>query len=160
MIILAGNIKVQLNLLVDALQMKKDNLNNIQRLTMLESDVLSGEAGDDTALEELYKEKQGYIESVNRIDVGFKITFDRIKGVLIHQSELYADYISKMQDLIKEIGELDISIRVQEKKNETQLNIRNKSKKHTQPVMDARKAAQYYLKQKNITKPGSYDETK
>lgn len=77
----------------------------------------------------IMKNKQFRIDTVKQIDDGFRPGYERVRVHLEKNPDLYREYISQMQDLIKEIGDLNISIQVLEEKNHTRFKVVTAGKK-------------------------------
>lgn len=112
-----------INLLIDGLDKKKKSLVEILDYTKAQEELLKADDFDLKTFNNIMKNKQFRIDTVKQIDDGFKPGYERIKVHLEKNPELYRDYINKMKDLIKDLGDLNVSIQVLEEKNHTRFKV-------------------------------------
>jgi methyl-accepting chemotaxis protein len=107
---------------------KKGLLNQILNLTLNQETVLLCSAGspadkNDTGEEnsvmfrDMNDEKQKLIEQVINSDNLFQNIFDSASDDFGKNAEKYKAQIKKLQELIREVMDIDVKIRVQEQKN-------------------------------------------
>lgn len=117
-----GNVMETLEVMIISLDKKREALLEIFLYTKEQERLLKMEEFDMDGFNNIIKNKQVYIDQINEMDDGFEATFERIKPNIVHSPSLYQDDVNKMKELIKEIGELSISIQVQEERNQQKFN--------------------------------------
>lgn len=122
-----SDVTTTLDILITGLKKKKNNLVEIVDYTKQQDALLKDkEHFDLRKFNNIIKNKQFRIDAVLQVDQGFEPTYERVRRYLEHSPELYRDQINQMQQLIKEIGELNVEIRVQEERNNDRFNVVSK----------------------------------
>lgn len=107
---------------------------------------------DPDDFDKIVEEKAKYIEHLELLDQGFDKLFERVKGQLNDNRELYKDEIKEMQKLITTVTEKSNKIQVQEARNK-ELMTQKFAKVHKQ-ARDVRASQQavnqYYQNMKKI----------
>lgn len=109
-----------ISIMIDSLCKKKELLEKIINKNNAQADCLAGKKYDEIDWESfdlLISEKEIMIERINEMDEGFQSLYDHIKEQLQENKNIYADGIRQMQDLIKQVTELSVSIRTGEERN-------------------------------------------
>ncbi len=125
-----SDVITTINVLIDGLKKKKKSLFEIYEYTLAQEKLLKEEDFDMKTFNNIMKNKQFRIDTVKQIDDGFRPGYERVRVHLEKNPELYREYIKEMQDLIKEIGDLNISIQVLEEKNHTRFKVVTAGKKN------------------------------
>ena len=118
-----SDVITTISLLMDGLEKKKKSLSEILDYTKSQEELLNAQDFDLKTFNNIMKNKQFRIDTVKQIDDGFQPGYERIRTHLEKNPDLYKEYINNMKDLIKVIGELNISIQVLEEKNHNQFKI-------------------------------------
>ena len=119
---------------------------------------------DPDDFDKIVEEKAKYIEHLELLDQGFDKLFERVKGQLNDNRELYKDEIKEMQTLITTVTEKSNKIQVQEARNK-ELMTQKFAKVHKQ-ARDVRASQQavnqYYqnMKKLNYIDPQFMDNKK
>lgn len=112
--------KVNFSLLEDILIKKRGFLEQIFNLTLnQETILLCDEKSEEHSImfREMNDEKQNLIDMVINSDNLFQNLFESSTDDFSKNAEQYAPRIKALQDLIREVMDIDIKIRVQEQKN-------------------------------------------
>ena len=124
-----NEVGIQVNLLLDTLNRKRQLLREIKKYTEDQKVLLSKEDFDMKAFKNVMKNKQVRIDLLAKLDDGFQSTFERVKNVLISQPTIYKDEILEMKNLIKEVSDLGIDVQVQEERNKINFEVKSKGVK-------------------------------
>ncbi|MDD6070253.1 MAG: hypothetical protein PUC12_05470 [Clostridiales bacterium] len=145
--------KNYLAVLVDALEKKKDALQNILQITQEQAELAKAETYQEEAMEKTLNAKEVELSRVNTLDEGFQSVFDRIRSEVKRNQELYKDEIARLQELIRQCTELGNEIMVLEERNRNQFSaLFAKSKKDYSVSRTKANVAQNYLRTMNNTK--------
>lgn len=160
-----SDIIIQIDLMVDALNKKKQMLQEILRYTNDQAELLKAESLDMRSFNNIMKNKQVRIDKLIQIDQGFESLFERIKTTLTSQPDIYRDAVKEMQQLIKETSDLGIEIQVQEERNKVQFDVKSKTTKNEVKAFRTHKSAMNkyqnnYNKQKKADQPHFFDSKK
>lgn len=160
-----SDIIIQIDLMVDALNKKKQMLQEILRYTNDQAELLKAESLDMRSFNNIMKNKQVRIDKLIQIDQGFESLFERIKTTLTSQPDIYRDAVKEMQQLIKETSDLGIEIQVQEERNKVQFDVKSKNTKSEVKAFRTHKSAMNkyqnnYNKQKKADQPHFFDSKK
>ena len=111
-------ISASLDMLEDSLRKKIDILCEIEKQNEKQKLVLTEpEQVDEEAFDKTVEIKGELIERINSLDDGFQSLFDRVKGDIGQNKELYADQIKRIQELIRNITGKSASIEAEEHRN-------------------------------------------
>ena len=160
-----SEVSINVTLLLDTLKKKEQLLSEIEKYTMEQAKLLAQPELDLRAFNNLMSNKQVRIELLNKIDDGFKVTFDRVKHVLTAQPDLYREAIIEMKRLIQVVNDLGINIRVQEQRNKQNFEAKSKNVKGEVKTYRNHKAAvakyqNNYAKMKKADEPHFFDSKK
>lgn len=95
-----------------------------EQLKLIKAPDFSFDAYDANA-----EEKSVLIYKLTKLDEGFELTYEKVREELDINRAKYADEIKKIQDLIRKITELDVTIKAEEQRNKTALEAMFKSEK-------------------------------
>ncbi len=122
-----NDVTTTLDILITGLKKKKKNLLEIIDYTKQQDALLKDkEHLDLRRFNNIIKNKQFRIDAILQVDQGFEPTYERIRHYLERSPELYRNQINQMQQLIKEIGALNVEIRVQEERNNERFKVVSK----------------------------------
>lgn len=145
--------KNYLAILVDALEKKKDALQNILRITQEQAELAKADTYQEAAMEKTLNAKEIELSRVNTLDEGFQSVFDRVRSEVKRNQELYKDEIARLQELIRQCTELGNEIMVLEERNRNRFStLFAKSKKDYSVSRTKANVAQNYLRTMNNTK--------
>ena len=146
-----GNNNSYLDLMIDSLNKKVHILEKIEEVNIRQKQIVSDTKFDMEELDATVSDKGRYIEEINKLDDGFETLYERVKEELQNHKTQYTEQISTMQELIRRIVELSISIEADEKRIKAEVD--KQFSKVKQAVKETRKnsraVSNYY---KNMTK--------
>lgn len=122
-----NEIKTMMDILIETLEKKKQALVLISDMTKKQGALISTNQQDEVAMSSIFGMKQTQIDQVHMLDDGFVATYERVQIHLNKQPDLYHDDIQQMQQLIKDIGEIGIEIRINEMRNKRMWDIKKSS---------------------------------
>lgn len=109
----------QLSILQESLEAKRQVLLEIQEYNKKQEAVFSAEEVDMSLFDESIEEKGRLIEKLTLLDDGFDAMYQKLAQELEGNREQYADRIRVIQQQIKEITDLGVSIQAQEARNKS-----------------------------------------
>lgn len=117
------------HILIESLKKKKEALEDIVKFTKNQETVLAQETFDEELFDALIEKKQKCITVINKLDEGFELTFERVKGELGANREMFKNEILDLQQLIRQITDLSNQIQVLESRNKLAFENKMKVKK-------------------------------
>ena len=137
---------LKLNLLSDILERKKKALEQILNITENQEVVLN--QGKSSELVDMFNEmageKQKYVEIVLQADILFQKTFGELKSYFESMAEQHLKEIKILQTQISSIMDLDVAIRVKEKRNKELADSRRSVHKIQTPKVSKNYMLQQY----------------
>ncbi len=112
-----SEIRNYLHILTDSLRKKEEILIAIEAASKHQAEVISAEVFDMEQLDETFEEKTRLIEALGEIDDGFEAVYERIRGELEEKKDLFKSEILAMQELIRRVTDISVSIQAQEMRN-------------------------------------------
>lgn len=112
-----SDVIITLNMLIDGLENKKELLDEILNYTKIQENLLLAEEFNLKSFNNIMKNKQVRIDGVMRVDQGFQPLYERIRSHIEKSPELYKEYITKLQRIIKITSDLNVEIQVIEQNN-------------------------------------------
>ncbi len=109
----------QLSILQDSLTAKRQVLLEIQEYNRKQEAVFTAEEVDISLFDEAIEEKGRLIDRLTQLDDGFDVMYQKLARELENNRERYADQIRAIQQQIKEITDLGVSIQAQEARNKS-----------------------------------------
>jgi len=106
-----------LELLSESLSMKIDVLRDIQTYNENQTKAFSAENPDMDSFDNAIEEKARLIERLEELDKGFEILYQEIAELLRQNKEKYAAQILEIQEKIKIITEISMSVQAAEARN-------------------------------------------
>lgn len=141
-----------LNILEDSLKKKIDVLKRIQEVDEVQTEILKKESVDLEAFDRTVDEKDLYISELTRLDEGFETLYERVKQELSNNRQAYAEQIKRLQELITQITDRNMTIQAQEVRNKAL--VESCFKKERQNLGQSRKSSQavygYYKNLNNL----------
>lgn len=110
-------MKSQLSILQESLVAKRQVLLEIQEYNRKQEEVFSSDEVDMSLFDEAIEEKGRLIERLTQLDDGFEVMYQKLARELENNREKYAEQIRMLQQQIKEITDLGVSIQAQEARN-------------------------------------------
>lgn len=112
-------MKSQLSILQESLVAKRQVLLEIQEYNRRQEEVFSSEEVDMSLFDEAIEEKGRLIERLTQLDDGFEVMYQKLAQELENNRQKYAEQIRMLQQQIKEITDLGVSIQAQEARNKS-----------------------------------------
>lgn len=109
----------QLSILRESLTAKRQILLEIQEYNRRQEAVFTAEEVDISLFDEAIEEKGRLIDKLTQLDDGFDSMYQKLARELENNRERYAEQIHEIQQQIKEITDLGVSIQVQEARNKS-----------------------------------------
>jgi len=109
----------QLSILQESLAAKRQVLLDIQEYNRKQEAVFTAEEVDMSFFDEAIEEKGRLIDRLTQLDDGFESMYQKLARELENNRERYADQIRAIQQQIKEITDLGVSIQAQEARNKS-----------------------------------------
>ncbi len=113
----AGMISNYLSVLEDSLYKKKKILKDVQDISKKQSELLECDKLDMEQYDSFVDQKDTYIKELEKLDQGFELLYEKIKEQLLQNKSAYKEQIGRIQDLIGEVTEMNVSIQAQEARN-------------------------------------------
>lgn len=98
---------------------KRQVLLEIQEYNRRQEEVFSSEEVDMSLFDEAIEEKGRLIERLTQLDDGFEVMYQKLAQELENNRQKYAEQIRMLQQQIKEITDLGVSIQAQEARNKS-----------------------------------------
>lgn len=112
-------MKSQLSILQESLAAKRQVLLEIQEYNRKQEEVFMAEEVDMSLFDEAIEEKENLIQKLTLLDDGFEAMYEKLAKELEGNREKYAGQIRILQQQIKEITDLGVSIQAQEARNKS-----------------------------------------
>ncbi len=158
-------MKSQLTILQESLAAKRQVLLQIQEYNRKQEAVFTAEEVDMSLFDEAIEEKGRLIQQLTQLDDGFETMYQKLAQELENNREKYADQIKVLQQQIKEITDMGISIQAQEARNKSLIE-KYFSKEHSnlhRNLQNSAKAYNFYKSMSGLyatNNHSSYDEKK
>ncbi len=107
----------QLTILSESLDKKLQVLAEIREYNDRQEKTFTGQQVDLVDFDEAAEEKGRLIEKLTRLDDGFELLYKRIAEQLAGNKEQYAVQIRELQEKIKQVTDMSVSIQAQESRN-------------------------------------------
>lgn len=109
----------QLSILQESLAAKRQVLLEIQEYNRKQEAVFMAEEVDMSLFDDAIEEKGRLIQKLSKLDDGFEVMYQKLARELQDNRERYAGQIRILQQQIKEVTDLGISIQAQEARNKS-----------------------------------------
>lgn len=134
-------------ILRDSLLRKKKYLEEIYELTLKQGEIASAGKFDEVAFEEVVERKEILINNINEIDKGFTSVYDRVRGNLLEEKDIYKSELKEIQELINTCMDFGSKIEVLEERNRAKLEVVFAGeRKNIRQVKNSRSVANKYYK--------------
>lgn len=101
----------------ESLEKKIRVLEEIFRISQVQSELLKQKPMDYAAFDRYVADKDVCIEKLEKLDEGFEVLYQRVSEELKVHKSMYAHEIKRMQDLISQITDRSIAIQALEQRN-------------------------------------------
>lgn len=152
----------QLSILQESLAAKRQALLEIQEYNKKQEAIFSAEEVDMSLFDEAIEEKGRLIDKLVQLDNGFDAMYQKLARELENNRERYADQIRVVQQQIREITELGVSIQAQEARNKALIEkfFSRERKSMRKNLQNSTKAYNFYKSMSSLSAAGnepSYD---
>lgn len=134
-----------IEMMIQSLEKKKKILEQIVELDKVQKILLQDPNLDVDDFEQNMKRKGALIDEIGLLDDGFEQLYARVRDTLNDNKERYADQIHSMQDLIRDLSALSVSIQAQEARNKVLVEQKFASvRTQVKSVRNSQKVVQQY----------------
>ena len=149
--------KNYVDMLVNSLEKKYNTLLNMEKLEIKQEEFISNKKVTAEELSNLFDEKARYIEKLEELDLGFEKLYERTTIDIKDNKELYKEEILKMQDLIRKISDLTVSLQARQNRNKEKYKVffENKKQEIKQFKKSSKTVSNYYKNMYNSHQEGS-----
>ena len=147
----------QLSILQESLVAKRRVLLEIQEYNRKQEAVFMADEVDMYLFDEAIEEKGRLVQKLTQLDDGFEAMYEKLSRELQDNREKYADQIRVLQQQIKEITDLGISIQAQEARNKSLIEgffSRERSSMH-RSLQNSAKAYNFYKSMSSLSAAGN-----
>lgn len=145
-------MKNYLGILEESLQKKLKVLEDISVYNQEQEKLLREESVSMEELDENMNLKDELIQKVTALDEGFETLYERIREQLLVNKDAYKEQIQRLQQLISQVTEKNVSIQAQEARNKKLLeDYFKRERSQLRQNRQSSKAAYNYYKSANNT---------
>jgi len=160
-----SEVIVTIDLLTDGLRQKLKNLQEVLNYTIAQEKILDETPFNMKGFNNIINSKQYRIDSIKMIDDGFQPTYEKVSGIILNNPELYREQILLMKELIKQISELEIDVKVHEERNKNKfIAVTGKLKQNVKSFRNSKKTVTNYYnnlkKQNEVARENFFDSKK
>ena len=109
--------KNYVDMLINSLNKKYNTLLNLEKLEIRQEEVLANKKITADELGDLFDDKGKCIEKLEELDLGFEKLYERTKIDISDNKDLYKEEILIMQNLIRKISDLTVSLQARQNRN-------------------------------------------
>lgn len=109
------------NIMQESLLRKEKYLNELLSLTLQQGGLAKAEKFDEDAFSKIVDKKEILINNINEIDKGFTSVYDRVRGEILGNRDLYKAELADMQDSIRRCVDLGMRIEAEENRNKSEM---------------------------------------
>lgn len=148
----------QLSILQESLTKKRQVLLEIQEYNRRQEEVFTAQEVDMSLFDEAIEEKGRLIEQLTQLDDGFETMYQKLARELENNRERYAPQIRTLQEQIREITDLGISIQAQEARNKALIeNYFSRERKNMhKSLQNSTKAYKFYKNMSGLNAANNY----
>lgn len=153
-----------LNVLEESLQKKIEALNKIQDYNLKQQEIFQSDTVNMDEFDQYVEEKGELIDELNQLDNGFEILYANLSKQLQEDRARYATQIHTLQELVKQVTDLSVTVQTQEARNKKLIeDYFRKSREEIKRGRQSSKAAYDYYKNMsntNFVQPQFLDDKK
>ncbi|MDF2541061.1 MAG: hypothetical protein K0S47_779 [Herbinix sp.] len=151
-----------LALLADTLQKKSHLLDKLTILTDEQESIISAGRVEDDRFQEIMDEKEKHILSLQQLDDGFELIYNRVKEELSGNAAIYKEIIRNLQELITKVTDKSVSLQASEMRNKSKMEayMMTKRKEIRNVKMSNQTVANYYNNMASKGQSYFYDKKK
>ena len=142
-----------LNILQDSLIKKIDLLEQVEKKSLEQSEMIKGSKVDLELVDANMDEKAALIDEILKLDNGFESIYEKVREQLISNKEQFKVQIHNLQGLIAKVTEKSTAIQAIEARNKAQMDIVfSTQKREVQNRRNAMSVARDYYQNMNKVK--------
>lgn len=142
-----------LNILQDSLIKKIDLLEQVEKKSLEQSEMIKGSNVDLELVDANMDEKAALIDKIIKLDNGFESIYEKVREQLISNKEQFKVQIHNLQGLIAKVTEKSTAIQAIEARNKAQMDIVfSTQKREVQNRRNAMSVARDYYQNMNKVK--------
>ena len=142
-----------LNILQDSLIKKIDLLEQVEKKSLEQSEMIKGSKVDLELVDANMDEKAALIDEILKLDNGFESIYEKVREQLISNKEQFKVQIHNLQGLIAKVTEKSTAIQAIEARNKAQIDIVfSTQKREVQNRRNAMSVARDYYQNMNKVK--------
>ena len=142
-----------LNILQDSLIKKIDLLEQVEKKSLEQSEMIKGSNVDLELVDANMDEKAALIDEIIKLDNGFESIYEKVREQLISNKEQFKVQIHNLQGLIAKVTEKSTAIQAIEARNKAQMDIVfSTQKREVQNRRNAMSVARDYYQNMNKVK--------
>ena len=147
------NTQNYLQILEESLSRKITILDELERLTMSQREIVQADEFDEEVFNTNVEQKAALFREIEKLDRGFQLLFDNVKNQLDSDRAQYAEEIKRLQELVKGVMDRSTELQVMEARNKDMIKSRFAAlKKEARTIKKSREmAANYYKTMNNIS---------
>ena len=147
------NTQNYLQILEESLSRKITILDELERLTMSQREIVQADEFDEEVFNTNVEQKAALIREIEKLDRGFQLLFDSVKKQLDSDRAQYSEEIKRLQELVKGVMDRSTELQVMEARNKDMIKSRFAAlKKEARTIKKSREmAANYYKTMNNIS---------
>lgn len=139
-----------IQLLIDSLGKKQEILNQLMQITTRQQTIIDSEGFEEDEFLKTISLKEELIKSLDQLDRGFEMVYDRVREELNNNRMEYVYQITSLKELVTKVTDLSIKLQALEKRNRSKLEalLANKRKNIKNSRLSNETVTNYY---KNMT---------
>lgn len=153
-----------LNILIESLHKKIDVLEEIERISNRQSEIVAAQPVNYEEFDRCVDDKEVCLEQLSSLDEGFESLYSRVGSELENNKLLYADQIKECQKLIAVIMDKSVAIQSLEARNKQKIEeiFRKERKSFNKGKRSVEVARNYYknMNNTNVITPHFMDQKK
>ena len=147
-----------IQLLIDSLVKKQGVLNELMEITTRQQNIIDTESFEEDEFLKTISLKEEQIKSLEEMDRGFELVYDRIRENLSDNRKEYIPQITALKELVTIITDLSVRLQALEKRNKPKLEalLANKRKSIKNSRLSNETVTNYYKNMSNKPDTKSY----
>jgi flagellar biosynthesis/type III secretory pathway chaperone len=152
-----NNTKSYVDMLVNSLNKKYEILRQLEKIEEKQEEAIFDSKVTPDKLNQLFDEKNKCIEKLEELDLGFEQLYERTREDILSDKEAYKEDILAMQDLIRKISDITVSLQARQTRNKEKYMafFENKKKEIKTFKRSSKTVSNYYKNMYNSHQEGS-----
>lgn len=147
-----------IQLLIDSLGKKQEILDELMQITSRQQTIIDSEGFEEDEFLQTINLKEELIKSLDELDRGFEMVYDRIREELNDNRKDYISQITSLKELVTSVTDLSVKLQALEKRNRPKLEalLVNKRKNIRNSRLSNETVTNYYKNMTNKPESQSY----